>query len=123
MLFCSDAVKPGMEGISVDDLSDQFKKHPGLLENLTLSIGKWLVPPKPTKEKHWRQKMAEKVPQSLTKKYLQNNIPFVSFFCLIILVNLILFIHRAVYFRDFSMLNGYTPNPFYLLSRACGKSH
>ena len=34
-----DAVKPGKEGISVDDLSDQFKKHKGLLENLTLSIG------------------------------------------------------------------------------------
>ena len=34
-----DAVKPGQEGISVDDLSDQFRKHKGLLENLTLSIG------------------------------------------------------------------------------------
>ena len=34
-----DAVKPGKDGISVDDLSDQFRKHKGLLENLTLSIG------------------------------------------------------------------------------------
>ena len=34
-----DAVKPGKDGISVDDLSDEFKKHKGLLENLTLSIG------------------------------------------------------------------------------------
>ena len=34
-----DAVKPGKDGITVDDLSDQFKKHKGLLENLTLSIG------------------------------------------------------------------------------------
>ena len=34
-----DAVKPGNDGITVDDLSDQFKKHKGLLENLTLSIG------------------------------------------------------------------------------------
>ena len=35
----ADAVKPGQDGITVDDLSDQFKKHKGLLENLTLSIG------------------------------------------------------------------------------------
>ena len=35
----ADAVKPGKDGITVDDLSDQFKKHKGLLENLTLSIG------------------------------------------------------------------------------------
>ena len=32
-------MKPGQDGISVDDLSDQFRKHKGLLENLTLSIG------------------------------------------------------------------------------------
>ena len=35
----NDAVKPGQNAITVDDLSDQFKKHKGLLENLTLSIG------------------------------------------------------------------------------------
>ena len=32
-------VKEGNHGITVDDLSEEFKKHPGLLENLTLSIG------------------------------------------------------------------------------------
>ena len=34
-----NAVKDGKQGITVDDLSEEFKKHPGLLENLTLSIG------------------------------------------------------------------------------------
>ena len=38
-----DAVKPGKDGISVDDLSDQFRKHDGLLENLTLSIGNFTI--------------------------------------------------------------------------------
>ena len=32
-------MKEGNHGITVDDLSEEFKKHPGLLENLTLSIG------------------------------------------------------------------------------------
>ena len=39
----ADAVKPGQDGITVDDLSDQFKKHKGLLENLTLSIGSPMI--------------------------------------------------------------------------------
>ena len=132
----ADAVKPGQDGITVDDLSDQFKKHKGLLENLTLSIGsptfiapsffisllsgKWLVPPKPVPEKSWQDKLKGKIPQNLNMTYFRNNQAFIIFLFLIIVVNIILFIQRAVYFRNFSMLNGYTPNPFYLLSRACG---
>ena len=41
-------------------------------------------------------------------------------------VNAILFISRAYYFKDFKWLNHEqfdAPNPFYLLSRACGESH
>jgi len=118
----ADAVKPGQDGITVDDLSDQFKKHKGLLENLTLSIGKWLVPPKPVPEKSWQDKLKGKKPQNLNMTYFRNNQAFIIFLFLIIVVNIILFIQRAVYFRNFSMLNGYTPNPFYLLSRACGRT-
>ncbi len=47
--------------------------------------------------------------------------PFLFFLFSLSIINIILFIHRAYYFKDFSMLNGLTPNPFYLLSRACGK--
>ena len=117
-----DAVKPGKEGISVDDLSDQFKKHEGLLENLTLSIGKWLVPPKPAPKKSLKQRMMDKIPQSMSKKYIQNNLPFIGFLMFLIGINLALFIQRAVYFQDFTTLSGLTPNPFYLLSRACGRT-
>ena len=117
-----DAVKPGKEGISVDDLSDQFKKHEGLLQNLTLSIGKWLVPPKPAPEKSLRQKLQDKIPPFMSRKYFQNNLPFIMFLLAIIIVNIGLFVQRAVYFRHFTTLSGLTPNPFYLLSRACGRT-
>jgi hypothetical protein len=30
----------GCSGITVDDLKDQLQRHEGLLENLTISIGK-----------------------------------------------------------------------------------
>ena len=48
--------------------------------------------------------------------------PFILFLTFIFLMNGILFVQRAVYFRDFTTLSGLTPNPFYLLSRACGKT-
>ena len=31
--------KEGMAGITADDLKEQFQRHEGLLENLTLNIG------------------------------------------------------------------------------------
>ena len=134
-------MKPGKEGISVDDLSDQFRKHKGLLENLTLSIGqvksqlrikryldivfpgKWLVPPKPAPKKKLLERLNDKIPKFLSKQYFHNNIPFVVFLAFILTMNAILFVQRAVYFRDFTTLSGLTPNPFYLLSRACGRNH
>jgi hypothetical protein len=80
------------------------------------------VPPKPVPEKPWQQKLRDKLPQNMNMKYFRNNQAFIFFLCFIILANMILFIQRAVYFRNFTMLSGYTPNPFYLLSRACGRT-
>merc|ERR1719220_585957 len=117
-----NAVKEGNHGITVDDLSEEFKKHPGLLENLTLSIGKWLVPPRPAAPKSWRKKLEEKLPQNLNMRYFSNNKPFFIFLILILSINVVLFLQRLVYFRHFPMLSGFTPNPMYLLSRACGRT-
>ena len=33
-------IQGGMNGITVDDLKEQFQRHEGLIENLSLSIGK-----------------------------------------------------------------------------------
>ena len=57
----------------------------------------------------------------MSKEYWSNNKSLHSALFVILLINIILFVHRAYYFRNFSMLNGTTPNPFYLLSRACGR--
>ena len=113
-------MRKGQDGISVDDLSAQFRRHEGLLENLTLSIGKWLVPPKPVPKKSWQQELIQKIPQNLNMRYFSNNIPF--FICLIaiLLVNLGMFFYKIVYFHQFPMLDGVTPNFFYMVSRACG---
>ena len=47
---------------------------------------------------------------------------FASFMTAIVAINIVLFIHRTYYFRNFTSLDGTTPNPFYLLSRGCGKT-
>ena len=38
------------------------------------------------------------------------------------LINAGLFTSRTYYFRQFTSLDGTTPNPFYMLSRGCGKT-
>ena len=58
----------------------------------------------------------------LSKDYWLSNKGFISFIFLIFIMNLFLFIQRAYYFRNFSMLSGFTPNIFYVLSRACGRT-
>jgi len=54
--------------------------------------------------------------------YIRNNKQFLFFlFLFVVLMNVVLFAARAYYFRDFLMLDGVTPNVFYMLSRANGK--
>ena len=48
-------------------------------------------------------------------------VPQLSLFvCIFFGITIILFITRAIYFRGFAMLDGFKPNPFYMLSRAAG---
>ncbi len=54
--------------------------------------------------------------------YIRNNKQFLFFLLFfVVAVNVVLFVARAYYFKDFAMLSGYTPNWFYMFSRANGK--
>ena len=119
----SDGVKEGNKNMSFEDFKQQLQRQKGLLENMTNMIHNWCVPPKPPMEKSWTQKMKEKLP----KKYFTSNYwkthTFLKFFLLfIIIVNLSLIIPRKYYFRNFAMLNGFTPNPLSMISRASGRA-
>jgi len=118
-----DGVKDGNEMMTLDDFKEQLQRQEGLVEGLGIMINKWLVPPRPPKEKTLLEKLSDRLPQRyLSKDYWVNNKSFHFFIFVVLLINTILFIHRAFYFRHFSMLSGFTPNPFYLLSRACGRT-
>ena len=80
-----------------------------------------MVPPKPSAAKTWYQTISEKLPHHFNLGYWKNNKPFLCTLYLIIGVNIVLMVQRAYYFKDFAMLNGYTPNVFYMISRACGE--
>merc|ERR1719347_4477 len=118
-----DGVKDGNDTMTLDDFKEQLLRHEGLIEGMGIMINKWLVPPEPTKEKSTLEKFSSKLPtRYFSKEYWVNNKTFLVFLFFIFLVNIVLFIHRAYYFRNFSMLSGFTPNPFYLLSRANGRT-
>eukprot|EP00095_Tigriopus_kingsejongensis_P001891 maker-scaffold287_size221780-snap-gene-0.26 protein:Tk01891 transcript:maker-scaffold287_size221780-snap-gene-0.26-mRNA-1 annotation:"nadph oxidase 5-like isoform x5" len=109
-------------GITVEDLKAELSKHEGLLENLSINIGKWLVPPKPPKPRPFSVRLKDCLPHQFSRMYIRNNKQFLFFtIVFIFIVNVSLFVARAYYFKDFAMLNNFRPNPFYLLSRANGE--
>lgn len=108
-----DAVENGEALITFDALKTQMNKYEGLLENLGLIIDDLLFPQNSRKQNDRMMTKAERmfsIPRS----------PFSIGLTILLLVNTVLFCHRGTYFKDFPMLNGFTPNVFYLLSRSCG---
>ncbi|KAL8595540.1 hypothetical protein ACOMHN_000748 [Nucella lapillus] len=78
--------------ITFEELQTQLDKHPGVMNNLTLSVAQWLRPPKGTKS-------SVTVPRHLTWTYLQNNRVKVAFTLLFLLVNIGLYILNAWLYR------------------------
>ncbi len=80
------------------------------------------MPPKPSKPKSVAARIRDWLPHQFSMMYIRNNKQFLSFVLIfIVLVNVVMFVARAYYFRNFAMLSGYTPNWFYMFSRANGE--
>ncbi|XP_078330195.1 NADPH oxidase 5-like isoform X3 [Crassostrea virginica] len=67
--------------ITFEELKAELEKHPGVIENLTISAAQWLKPPGGSKKKAkgWTEKF--------TWKYIRNNLRKVVFLILYVLVN------------------------------------
>ncbi|XP_065338491.1 NADPH oxidase 5 isoform X1 [Cloeon dipterum] len=100
--------------ITFEALKAQLEKHDGLLENLTISIDRWLVPPKPkpTPKSIWGKLLAMR-PYQFSMPYVKNNYVYLAFLLLVIIVNIGLFVSRAIQYRE---SNWYT-----IFARACGQ--
>ncbi|TRY74386.1 hypothetical protein TCAL_04607 [Tigriopus californicus] len=107
-------------GITFEALKAQLTKHDGLLHNLTISIDRWLVPPKPKKPgSRWRA-LTSQVPHQMSIPYLRNNFQFLSFSLILLTINLGLFIGRLWDYRHFKNSNG-TRNWWIMFARAGGQ--
>ena len=112
-----DGCKGGRDHLTLDDFKEQLSRQEGLVTNLGIMINKWLVPAKPEAEKTLLQKMPFHM---ATRGYWANNLHL--WILMIFLVNFLIMAQRIYFYRDFATLNGYIPNFFDLVSRACGKA-
>ncbi|XP_014613569.1 PREDICTED: NADPH oxidase 5 [Polistes canadensis] len=101
--------------ITLEGLKKQLEKHDGFLENLSISIDRWLVPPKPkdTKKPIFHGFLSSLQPHQLTMPYIKNNYVYITFICIILTINLILFLTRIIEYRQ--------NNVYVILARACGQ--
>ncbi|XP_065367471.1 uncharacterized protein Nox [Calliphora vicina] len=102
--------------ITYEALKNQLHKHGGLLENLSITIDRWLVPmgqdtpASKSKGSFWQR---FPIPHQLTPAYMKNNHVFVTYLFIYIAVNVCLFISRAIQYR--------ASNIFVIFARACGQ--
>lgn len=120
-----DADSENRGAITYEALKHQLEKHGGLLENLTISIDRWLVPPPPPCCESSRRlgrvsslvsRIAKATPYQLTRPYWRNNYIYLIFLAGFLLVNFILFVTRA---HQYATMPG--TGPYLILARACGQ--
>ncbi|XP_018332506.1 NADPH oxidase 5 [Agrilus planipennis] len=114
MAMFEDADTENRGAITYEALKAQLEKHGGLLENLSISIDRWLVPPKPVNQKtSLLQKIWALRPYQLSVPYVRNNYVYLIFLLGFFVLNIALFVSRAFQYR---YSNWYT-----IFARACGQ--
>ncbi|XP_046423102.1 NADPH oxidase 5 isoform X1 [Neodiprion fabricii] len=109
-----DADQENRGAITFESLKSVLEKHDGLLENLSISIDRWLVPPKPEpKQQSSVRRLSALRPYQLTKPYMKNNYVYIIFTSAFLIVNAGLFVSRAIQYKS--------SNGFVILARACGQ--
>ncbi|CAG7821382.1 unnamed protein product, partial [Allacma fusca] len=100
MALFEDADVERRGALTYEALKAQLEKHGGLLENLSISIERWLVPPKPRESKKsviatlrsWK-------PHQLSPLYFRNNYVYLLWLAAFLLTNIGLFLYRIFCWR------------------------
>lgn len=108
--------------VSIEQLKDVLAKREGLLENMSMGLNKLMLPEKPRPPQTMSTKFKDWFNQKLSLKHIKQNKQLYGFLVFFTIVNAALWIQRAYYFRNFAWLDGSKPNPFYMLSRANGRT-
>ena len=117
----TDGCKEGRDHLTLDDFKEQLSRQEGLVANLGIMINKWLVPARKEAKRTLVQRVQDKLPRHMiTREYWANSLH--RWILEIFLVNFIIMTQRIYFYWDFAMVASFTPNFFYLISRACGKA-
>ena len=117
-------VKEDSHVICKEDLREELKKHEELISKMSILMDKWLLPKVALNKKMSPSfHLCKTIPRRyFTKEYWILNNTFLLFLFLIVMTNIVIFTHRAHRFRNFPMLSGFVPNPFYMISRGLGRT-
>lgn len=100
------------KSIDFNEFYNQLLTRPGLIENLSINVESWFLP---TPEKGKRFHLNKLIPQRMTLPHILNNLVSVIFFLAFFVINIVLFITRALEFYDPINFNLY-----YMIARASG---
>ena len=108
--------------VSIEQLKNVLAKREGLLENLSTGLNKLMLPEKAKPPQTMSTKINDWFGKKFSWAHMKQNKQLYGFLAFYIIVNAALFIQRAFYFRNFAWYDGSKPNPFYMLSRANGRT-
>ncbi|CAL1270023.1 unnamed protein product [Larinioides sclopetarius] len=111
MLF-DDADTDGSGTITFTEFKNQLERQPAFMENLTLSIERWLLPPMDTRKSR-KSTTGLLSCRKINWRHIRNNWTSVIYLLLYFLINIVLFTTRAYEYREH--------NIFVILARACGQ--
>ena len=112
-----DGVQEGKDFMTLEDFKNQLGRQEGLINNLALLLNKWLLP-----EESPKPKAPKKRNKYFTKVYWERNRKFLMTILAIVAIMTAITTERLIYFSSMTMLSGFTPNLFYMISRAAGKN-
>lgn len=123
-----DVDKDATGTICYSEMKELMDRNPGLIENLSLSIERWLLPLPPEARKSRKKKVLVK---KFTWQHLKNNRVSVIFFNIFLLINVSLDIFpnfsRPIFLFQLLLLGfrayeySHT-NVYVMVARACGKA-
>ena len=118
-----DGVKEGKDYMSCDDFKDQLRRQEGLINNLNTIIDNLIIPKKTKPSKPLLQvSTLQEKRRYFTTEYWNNNKPLIFAILALVLLMVVVTIERCYYFSRMTMVDGSTPNLFYMLSRSAGKN-
>ena len=78
-----EAITHKSSGITLEAFKAQLNKQEGLMQNLSITIDRWLLAPNKTPKKkanpgNWKPTPVDPISQTFSKRYLANNLAFLG---------------------------------------------